>query len=274
MLIPEHFKAPPTWDYRSGNPFTPGGSYGAEWSCFRIPVPSEPHSFNGRGANGLYVFCPGHSCGNLEERLADFLRYESAHGRRVIVAAPSDIDVDALVKRSLLNTPDGRVVRRTDPRWVVHSTPLESWRGIQKSGELWSLARLAKETASIAGIGARELGDPQDYAEYVTLGDVDSLGPEFVVASHQRGTVTTNETVPYGPGQRLYFDCHRIIRDGIACRDGLHTVKVRDRLPLKPYLAAAVGVKDVDPTGAVPTWTPRLFVPRANAHFREMIART
>ena len=56
---------------------------------------------------------------------------------------------------------------------------------------------------------------------------------------------------------------------GLATRDGVHTLKVRDRLPLQPYLVAAATVADVDPQGTVETWTPRLFLERANAWFEE-----
>ena len=48
----------------------------------------------------------------------------------------------------------------------------------------------------------------------------------------------------YTPGVRLYFDVKKIIEDKIATRDGLHLLKVRGRLPLKPYLLAAITADD------------------------------
>jgi hypothetical protein len=73
------------------------------------------------------------------------------------------------------------------------------------------------------------------------------------------------------PGVRLYLDAHSIIGNGLAVRDGVHVLKVHNRLPLVPYLATAIGVKEVDPRGEVQEWTPRLFVSRANQCFRKYL---
>ena len=54
-------------------------------------------------------------------------------------------------------------------------------------------------------------------------------------------------------------------------RPGLRPLKVRDRLPLDPYLVAAIGVEDLDPDHQVDVWTPRLFHERASALFRERV---
>jgi hypothetical protein len=225
---------------------------------------------NGRGRNGLYSFRVGRLCANLEERVADFLRYEAAQGRKVIFAAPADVPMDALVERALANTPVGPVVRHSDPQWLVHSTLLERWERVQACGELRSLARLKRNGFSILSLGSDELKDPKDYAEHVALGDMDAIGAEFVTASHGKGRMVTQEDAPYQPGVRLYFDGHRIVRDGLAVRDGLHLIKVCDHLPLKPYLVAAIGVKEADPDGAAATWTPRSFLTAANACFMKM----
>jgi hypothetical protein len=93
------------------------------------------------------------------------------------------------------------------------------------------------------------------------------------VSSHQKGRIVTDEDAEYEPGVRLYFDGHRIIEDELGVRDGVHLLKVRDRLPLEPYLRAAIGVPDVDQGGTVPAWTPRRFLDRANAHFERLVGR-
>jgi hypothetical protein len=74
----------------------------------------------------------------------------------------------------------------------------------------------------------------------------------------------TDENATYEPGVRLYFDNHRIIEDGLGVRDGLHLMKVHRRLPLEPYLLAAVRAADLDPVREG-GWTLRSFVARANA---------
>ena len=75
----------------------------------------------------------------------------------------------------------------------------------------------------------------------------------------------------YEPGVRLYFDVHRIIRDGFAVRDGLHTLKVQYRLPLEPYLIASIGVDDVAPLAVGERWTTTLFLDRANEVFARRV---
>lgn len=87
---------------------------------------------------------------------------------------------------------------------------------------------------------------------------------ELVVNSRNLGYVCTGPNVIYTPGVRLYFDIRKMYKDGIVTRDGLHLVKVKDRLPLKEYLLEAITADDV-PTQI--QWTPTLFTKRANEVF-------
>ena len=153
---------------------------------------------------------------------------------------------------------------------MVHSTLPDRWEKIRTTGALWSSMRLKKQGVNFPEIGFEQLGEPEDFREYIVLGTLNSTAPEHVVASHTRGCVFTEEDTPYEPGVRLYFNAHRIIRDGLAVRDGLHKLKIHDHLNLEPYLIAAVGVKDVDPEGTIPLWTPRVFLERANNHFNKV----
>lgn len=211
-------------------------------------------------------------CGtSIETRLADFLRYETSHGRDVIVSFPPDIDAAEIINRALKTTPGRETVRPNDPRWWVHSTTRENWVKIRECGELRSFSRMRREKGSPGGIGLFSFGEPADYADYVMLGSALGIGPEHVVSSQQKGFLITEEDTPYTPGVRLYFDGHRIIRDGLAVSDGLHLVKVRDHLPLEPYLTAAVIVSDVDLAGDVQTWTPWTFLNASNVWFMEKV---
>ena len=262
-----YFKAPPDWDEKQPNPFTPDGSYGPEWSCFRMLDADDDIILNGTGDNGLYRFLAGRKVENLETKLADFLRYENAHGRKVIVSFPPDIAADELVNRALASVSNTSTIRPDDPRWIVHSTSLEAWERIRTCGELRSLARLRGEGIDARGVGLSEFREPDDYAEYVMLCRYDHIAAEHVVASQVAGRVITEEDTPYEPGVRLYFDARRIILDGLAVRDGLHILKVHDHLPLERYLVATISVEDIDPRGEVSVWTPRTFLDRANEWF-------
>ena len=94
-----------------------------------------------------------------------------------------------------------------------------------------------------------------------------SIASEHVVSSQQKGRIVTQEDLPYEPGVRLYFDLPRILAAGLGVRDGTHVTKVRDHLPLHPYMVAAVGVDQVATADGTPSWTPRTFLEAANAYF-------
>ena len=286
----EYLKAPLGWDQNQPNPFTADGGYGTGWSCFCILDVDNDRVKNGRPggelyrthvseaddgsleerrSEGPYCYLMGRRVDSIETKLADFLRYESRHGRKVIISLPADFDADILVKQALQRTPNRSVVRQDDPIWWVHSTPLGNWEMIRDCGELRSIARLRRENLPLPGVGLFAFGEPADYAEYVMLALVEGIGPEHVVSSQQKGYLITEEDVPYDPGVRLYFNGHKIIRDGLAVSDGLHTIKVHDHLPLDPYLVVAIGAKDVDPNSDVRVWTPRTFLEHANRFFQE-----
>lgn len=222
---------------------------------------------NGTGDNGLYCFLAGRRVRDSETRLADFLKYENAHGRKVILSFPPDIAADEFVIHAIENAPNPTAIRSDDPRWLVHSTSLQAWEMIKTDGELRSLARLRGEGLDARGVGLAEFREPDDYAEYVMFSRHDHIAAEHVVASQAAGKMITEEDAPYQPGVRLYFDAHRIILDGLAVRDGLHVLKVHDHLPLNPYLITAICMSDVDPNGEVHVWTPRTFLDRANEWF-------
>lgn len=76
----------------------------------------------------------------------------------------------------------------------------------------------------------------------------------------------------YGPGWSCFrirekADGRRLIHDGLIIRDGLHDMKVYDRLPLDPYLIAAVTPADLDPDRTVAAWTPRSFCQAALEYY-------
>lgn len=262
---PSFHIAPPGWQPDHRNPFVPDGSYGPAWSCWLI------HTDDSRGLYGRRngLFCQGVTLHDpcMPRNLADFLRYEARHERQVIIAGPDGLDLPELVRQALQHPSDSRVVRPADPRWIVHSTTGEAWERIQRAGSLKSLARLRREHLPVPGIGFDAFGEPADYAEHVMLGPLESIGSEIVVNSFQQGRPCYDEDAPYTPGARLYFDTRRIIHDGLAVRDGVHKLKIRDHLPLQPYLLAAATPEQVDPAGSIASWTPRTFLARANAWF-------
>ena len=267
-VLVEYHKAPAAWQANHPNPFSLDGSYGCKWSYFEIVDDLGENFTHGKLDNGLFHLRAGRAVAKLGARLADFLRYEPKHGRSVIVHGPPDIAVDSMVAEAIESNPDGSYLSEEESRWVVHSTDLDAWDNVQRCGTLRSQASLRREGREVVGLGLSLLKEPEDYAQYIMFSSVDAIGPEHVVASRSKGDIFTEENTPYTPGVRLYVDGHRIIRDGLAVWDGVHFLKVRDRVPLEPYLLAAVTTSDLDLERGASEWTPRTFLDAATAHFR------
>jgi hypothetical protein len=262
-----YLRAPRDWTPADPNPFTEDGRHGAAWTCFCLDPDVPPLGVSGCGPNGLFVFRIASGAADVRARLADFLRYENARGRSPIVACLDGSDVDAWVGAALTQTPEPHLVRPSDPLWVVHSTTLEAWRRIQAEGVL----KCGRLVAEAPRLGQTALGEPPDYDDYIILGDAEVVYPECVVASQQGGRIVVEPDADYSPGARLYLDNHRIIREGLGVRDGLHLMKVLGRLPLHSFLTAALTVRDLDLPPGRTGWTPNTFFRAANEEFRRRI---
>jgi len=199
------------------------------------------------------------------DRLTDFTVYENSHGRCVLIHSP-DFDIE----RSLAYRcyPSDHV-RKTDPAFAVHSTLLTSYEKIIKDGHLKSTSRLNKEGILKKAIGVEQLGEPQDYLNYIMFAVLDGKGSgsELLVNSHLMGKICFDPDVPYVPQARMYFDVHKMIKDGLVIRDGVHLAKVFDTLPLNDYLLLTVLEKDVILPDGETHWTPSLFKKYANDFF-------
>ncbi len=81
----------------------------------------------------------------------------------------------------------------------------------------------------------------------------------------QSGKIIMDINNQYKTGIRFYFDAVKMAADGITSRDGIH-IKVKEKLPLKPYLLwwadwKKAGLKDQ-------VSTPAEFTDKANLAFR------
>jgi hypothetical protein len=272
-----YLKAPPGWAYTDANPFTPDSSYGAGWSGFCILGQDDDQFTTGKSGAGPFSARFGRRVEHLATRLIDFLRYENAQGRTVILSFPDDINIDGFVAQALSQMPGPGVVRPEDPEIIVHSTTREAWRNIRADGWLKAASELSQQGRIVdpsSEVGRYLEHEPPEYREYIMFGTIASTTPEKIVASYQAGRFILDDEAIYEPGARLYFDHHRMIADHRITRDGLHIAKVHKQLPLAPYLLAVIGVEEIDPQREVKLWTPRLFVERSDAAFwRQYAAR-
>jgi hypothetical protein len=252
------------------NPFTPDGSYGVQWSCFCILDRDDDQFATGTSGDGPFSARFGRRVDHLETRLIDFLRYEDAHGRTVILSFPGDMDIDGYVTQALSRMPDPDAVRPDDPEIIIHSTTVDAWRKISADGQLKAASELSQQGHVVdpaSEVGRYLENEPPEYGEYIMFGTIASTTPEKIVASYRAGRFVLDDDAVYEPGVRLYFDNHCMIGDKQIVRDGLHIAKVHKVLPLSPYLLAAIGVDDLDPQSEVKMWTPRLFVERSDKAF-------
>ena len=151
---------------------------------------------------------------------------------------------------------------------------MEAWEKIRTDGQLKSAAELSQSGVqpgrileSSSEVGQYLRNEPPEYSDYIMFGEVASTTPEKIIASYQAGRFVLDDNAVYEPGVRLYFDNHRMIKDSLVVRDGLHTAKVYKCLSLSPYLLAAIDVNDVDPYREIRTWTLQSFMERADNLF-------
>lgn len=258
------YLAPKGYRREDGNPFTPDGSYDRTWTILIIDAHTQWEQVQGKSPYGCYtvILSPRHPLFTV--RLADFLQYEIAHGRKVLLACE-----EALSLRFTTHYRE-TTVRPSDPPLLVHSTLLETYANIVRDGCLKSHRRLQMEGFAVQPIGLAPLGEPEDYLDYIMFA-AGRLAPEHVVAARLTGKIACDPEMPYAPQARLYFDGHRLVRDGLITRD--LTSKVHDRVPLVPYLVCVVTADDVPLPAGDTAWTPRAFSQAADAHVKSLHPR-
>ena len=114
--------------------------------------------------------------------------------------------------------------------------------GIVRDGAMRSTASM---TGGAPPIGAIILKEPDDYAEYVMFnspgGFRGGINGEIVVNSRRVGEFWSHERAregDYVAGVRMYFSRRRLESHPAACYDGVHGLKIRDRLELAGNLLA------------------------------------
>ena len=157
-------------------------------------------------------------------------------------------------------------LRDYEPSVLVHSTPMKSWEQIKRDGMLksWNMLKSEKAIAEEQPIGIW-LGDPMDFSDFIMFGD--GVAGEIVVNSKQQGKIIMDTNEEYLTGARLYFDAKRMAQDGLLIRDGCH-IKVKDMLPLKPYLIWTATWETIGLASQITT--PKVFAEQADKKFQSI----
>lgn len=184
------------------------------------------------------------------QAVADFLTYETAHGRSVTVVAD-----DALSDWETWRPP----VDRPSPgafasqccshayaagcgsELVCHGASAAVASQVLKKGVLLAATAVTgREGVDLAAVST--WGEPPDYFDYVMLANGKCTAPEAVAVSRSRGRdlVPSDLRPGYPPAVRFYFRWNTLTARQDAEFDGVHPVKMKRRLPLDEILVAVV----------------------------------
>ena len=211
-------------------------------------------SFNGCG----YTLKVSRIHQGWEYAVCDFIGFHEACNKNII-AVISENDFQSATETYGSHCYNDQFLRKNEPKILVHSTTLENGTSIQKDRELKSQHMLNNGEFPIG----RLLGDPEDFSDYIMFSGGDIAG-EIVVNSKQSGKIVMDENAQYQTGARLYFDAQKIAAEGLLLRDGAH-LKVKDRLPLEPYLIWTATWENTGLPGRIST--PKIFTEAANGEF-------
>ncbi|MDC7223558.1 MAG: hypothetical protein PQJ60_07430 [Spirochaetales bacterium] len=253
--------APKNWTPEQPNPSEPSGSYHNYSALFFSKIEDGKFNYE-RSKTGVFTFCLHRFVEDLDQRVFDFIEYESLFGRKVFLGTNFDFDIKKYLAH--LHCENKRFkIRKNDPAVLVHSTTTKAWESIKQDMTLKSPERLTQENIDFQSIGFHVEDEPEEYKSFVIFGGLGAM-PEFMFQAQQYGRITHDENEYYDPGIRLYLDCHKMIRDRIIYRDGIHQIKVRGELELREYLLFTYSVENKD---AKKKWTPKSFADECDKWF-------
>lgn len=251
------------------NPIT-GCEYDSSWIILML-TDSKDYQMMCGGSNGCAYTIKISRIQHKDWKTAvcDFIDFNEANGKNAILV----MSVEEL--ESAQNYYNGHkynepFLRENEPSVLIHSTPMSSWELIRRDGMLksWNKLKTEKAIDEENPIGIK-LGDPIDFSDYIMFGG--GITGEIVVNSKQQSRIVMDENAEYLTGARLYFDARRIAQDGLLVRDGCH-LKVKDILPLKPYLIWTATWDVIGLSSQIST--PKIFAEQADKQFQIITHRT
>jgi hypothetical protein len=184
------------------------------------------------------------------QAVADFLTYETGHGRRVdVVADPELPGWGTWPTPEIRPDPGGFPVQCCTHVYrggcaaglVCHGAPASAAARILADGALRPATAVTGRSASDLA-AASTWGEPADYFEHVMLANGRCTAPEAVAYSRVLGRdLTPADLGPgYPPAVRFYFGWQSLAVHPGARFDGVHPVKILGGLRLDDALVAVV----------------------------------
>ena len=206
--------------------------------------------------------------------VTDFVGYEDRHGRRVHVRPDTELEDWATWPAPARRPHPGGYAKQCCShvfpngcvgRLVCHGTTTRAAGDILGLGTILAATALTGQSATALAVArATSWPEPPDYFEHVMFANGSCTAPEAVALSRSTGrALVPNDLRPgYPPAVRFYFDWMDHASRDDARFDGVHPVKIKDRLDLDSCLIAVViaasernAVKDV-----LNAFAPRLVV--------------
>ena len=242
------------------NPIT-NSEYGSSWMILTLPSDIDTPMFVGANNGCAYTIRISKQLhADWKMAIGDFIGYCDASNLNGILAITED-EYNDVQSYYTGHSNNETTLRDYEPKILVHSTSMENWIQIQKDGMLKSWNRLNITDKEPIG---KQLGDPVHFSDYIMFGG--GVSGEIVVNSKQSGRIIMNIDAEYRTGARLYFDAEKIAKDGLLVRDGAH-MKVKDFLPLKPYLIWTATWDKVGLESQIST--PKIFAELSNDKFND-----
>ena len=245
------------------NPIT-GYGYDSSWIILMLTASEEYQIMCGSSNGCAYTIKISRSkCDDWKMAVGDFISFNEANAKNIILAMTESEYQEAndYYKGHSYNEP---ALRKGEPLVLVHSTPMSSWNQIKQNGMLksWNILKAEQAVAEDHPIGM-QLGDPAEFSDYIMFGG--GVTGEIVVNSKQQGKIAMDVNTDYLSGARLYFNAEKMAQDGLLVRDGCH-LKVKDTLPLEPYLLFAATWENIGLASQVST--PKIFSEKADEAFK------
>lgn len=247
------------------NPIT-GQTYDDSWIILMLTDSPDYQQMCGSNRSCAYTIKISRSkYTNWKMAVGDFIGFSEANEKNAVLVM-TEADFKAAESHYKGHRYDESFLRDYETTVLIHSTPMNSWEQIKHDGMLksWNMLKSEKDIAEGRPIGVW-LGDPMDFSDYIMFGG--GVTGEIVVSSKLQGKIVMDTNVEYLTGARLYFDAKKMAQDGLLVRDGCH-LKVKDMLPLKPYLIWAATWETIGLASQIST--PKIFAEQADKQFQSI----
>lgn len=258
------YKVPENFIFTNLNPIT-NRAYDNSWIAYSLTTSDKYEMMNGGREASVYILRVSKNYPYWKMSLMDFINFYDSN--KNIILSISDDDLESAENYYLGHHYNEKELRSYEPEVLIHSTTTANWESIQEDSCLksWNILKSENKHTESTPIG-KQLGDPKDFSDYIMFSG-GATSSEIVVLSKQHNKIIMNQDMKYKTGIRLYFDSKKIARDGLLIRDGCH-LKVKDKLPMEPYLLWVADWKSVGLRNQIST--PAEFTAKANNMFNEL----